>query len=163
MKFTIINIILIFCLNSYSQTKITSEDLQIIIGTWEGSLTYLDYQTNKPFTMPANLVVRQGKNENILLLNNIYPNEPKANSFDKIKILKKGMMLNKSTVTSRKELENGHIQIQTEHYAKDYNKKALLRYTYTIGNRFFSIKKEVQFNTAEDWIKRSEFKYHRKK
>ena len=163
MKFIIANLFLILSLNSYGQTKITSEDLKIVIGSWEGSITYLDYQTNKPFTMAAHLIVKQGKSENILLLNNIYPNEPKANSSDKIKIAKNGMLLNKNVVTSREDLENGHIKIQTEHEAKDDNKKALMRYTYIIGNDFFLIRKEVQFEEAGDWIKRSEFNYHRKK
>ena len=149
-------------LNSYGQERITSEDLKVVIGNWEGSITYLDYQTNKPFTMPANLNVTQGKSENILLLNNIYPNEPKANSTDKIKIAKNGMLLNKNPVTSREELENGHIRIQTEHKAKDDKKKALLRYTYTVGNDFFQIRKEVQFDEKGEWIKRSEFNYNRK-
>ncbi|MFT4662991.1 MAG: hypothetical protein ACI9AT_000826 [Ulvibacter sp.] len=150
-------------LNSFGQAKISSEDLKVVIGNWVGSITYLDYQTNKPFTMPANLNVTQGKSDNILLLNNIYPNEPKANSSDKIKIAKNGMLLNKNVVTSREELENEHVQIQTEHEAKDDNKKALLRYTYVIGNDFFLIRKEVQFEEAGDWIKRSEFNYQRKK
>lgn len=163
MKYIIVNIILMLSMNSYGQTKITPEDLKVVIGNWEGSITYLDYQSNKPFTMPANLNVAHGKNKNILLLNNTYPNEPKANNSDKIKIAKNGMLLNKNVVTSREELENGHIQIQTEHEAKDDNKKALIRYTYVIGNDFFLIRKEVQFEEAGDWIKRSEFNYHRGK
>jgi hypothetical protein len=162
MKFIVVNIILTLALNSFGQAKITSEDLNVVIGNWEGSITYLDYQTNKPFTMPANLIVTQGKSENILFLKNIYPNEPKANRSDKIKISKNGMLLNKNAVISRKELENGHIQIKTEHEAKDENKKALLRYTYIMGDNFFLIRKEVQFEDAGDWLKRSEFSYHRK-
>jgi hypothetical protein len=163
MKFIIVNIFLILSLNSYGQAKITPEDLKVVIGNWEGNITYLYYQSNKPFTMPANLNVKQGKNKYKLVLRNIYPNEPKANNSDKIRITKNGLLLNKNKVTSRKELENGHLQIQTEHEAKDDNKKALLRYTYIIGSNFFLIRKEVQFEEAGDWIKRSEFNYHRKK
>jgi hypothetical protein len=150
-------------LSSYGQTKITSEDLKMVIGNWEGSITYLDYQTNKPFTMPANLIVKQGKDENRLVLNNIYPNEPKANSSDKITVTKNGLLFNKNEVTSREELENGLIQIQTDHMAKDDGKKALIRYTYIIESDLFIIRKEVQFEESSDWIKRSEFNYRRKK
>lgn len=137
--------------------------MKVIIGNWEGSLTYLDYQTGKPFTMPANLIVSQGKSKDELVLKNIYPKEPKANSSDKIKIDKNGMLLNKNVVTSREELENGHVQIQTEKKSKDDNKKALLRYTYIIGDDFFLIRKEVQFEQSSDWIKRSEYSYQREK
>ena len=163
MKYIILNIILLFSLGSYGQTQITPEDLKSIVGTWEGSITYLDYQTNKPFTMAANLIVEKGRNENTLGLNNLYPNEPKANNSEKIKVSNNGTMLNKHRVTQREELENGDIQIQTEHNGRDDNKKAQIRYTYIIGKKIFLIRKEVQFSQGEKWIKRSEFNYNRNK
>jgi len=137
--------------------------LKSIVGTWEGSITYLDYQTNKPFSMAANLIVENGSNENTLVLNNFYPDEPKANNSEKIKVSKNGTILNKHSVTQREELENGNIQIQTEHKGKDDNKKALIRYTYLIGKNTFSIRKEVQFSQGDEWIKRSELSYNRNK
>ena len=163
MKYLILNIILLFSIGSYGQPQITPEDLKSILGTWEGSITYLDYQTNKPFIMAANLIVEKGRNENILVLNNIYPNEPKANNSEKIKVSKNGTMLNKHIVTQREELENGHIQIQTDYRGKDDNKKAQIRYTYIISKKTFLIRKEVQFSQGAKWIKRSEFSYNRNK
>ena len=162
MRFIVSLLVLIFSLNVYSQSQVLPEDLKILIGEWEGSITYLDYQTNKPFTMPANLVVEQGKNKYQLVLKNSYPNEPKANSSDKIKIAKDGMQLNNNTVILKESLKNGDIKIQTEKKGKDDNKQALIRYTYTVENDNFSIKKEVQFNQEDEWIKRSEFNYKRK-
>ena len=155
--------ILTFFLSCYGQTKVTSEDLKLAIGNWEGSITYLDYQSNKTYTMPANLLIKEGNNENTLILNNNYPNEPKANNSDKIKITKNGLLLNKNEVISKEELKNGGIQIKTEHEAKDDGRKARIRYTYSIGNTIFIIRKEVQFEELADWIKRSEFTYTRKK
>lgn len=163
MKYVILTIILLFSSGSYGQTQITPEDLKLIIGTWEGSITYLDYQTNKPFSMTANLIVEKGRNENTLFLKNLYPNEPKANNSEKIKVSKNGTMLNKHIVTLREELENGHIQIQTEHKGKDDNKKALIRYTYLINKNLLIIRKEVQFEEVVGWIKRSEFNYKKNK
>ena len=162
MKFIITPIFLLISLNCFCQSKITSEELKKIIGKWEGSITYLDYRSNKPFTMPANLVVKQGNDEYSLVLNNIYPKEPKANNSDKIKISKNGLFLNKHMVTSRKILENGQIQIQTEHEAKDDRKKARIRYTFIISSEVFIIRKDVQFEDKTEWIKRSEFNYQRK-
>lgn len=163
MKFIITNLVLLFSLSVYSQPQITTEDLKTIVGSWEGKITYLDYQTNKPFTMAANLIVEKGKGENRLVLKNLYPNEPKANNSDKIKVTKNGTLLNRHLVTKREELENGQIQIQTEHKGKDDNKKALIRYTYQISKNLFLIRKEVQFDEVDGWIKRSEFSYKRKK
>ena len=163
MKFITTNLFLLFSLSIYSQPQITTEDLKTIVGSWEGSITYLDYRTNKPFTMAANLIVQKGKDENNLVLNNLYPNEPKANNSDKIKATKNGTFLNRHLVTTREELDNGQIQIQTEHKGKDDNKKALMRYTYLISKNLFLIRKEVQFDEVGGWIKRSEFSYKRKK
>ena len=162
MKNILTSLILTISLYSYSQVQITPEDLSAVIGQWEGNLTYLDYQSGNPYTMPANLVVEQGKDKNSLVMNYIYPNEPKANSSDKIKLSKNGTLLNKHLVSSREELENGQIQIQTKHTGKDDNKKALILYTYIMGREIFVMRKEVQFDNSGEWIKRSEFKYSRK-
>jgi hypothetical protein len=88
MKFILLNISLfLLSQNSYSQTNIRPTDLKRVIGIGkEASHTY--YKSNKPYTMPANLIVTQEKNEKSLKLKNIYPNEPRANSSDKIKITK---------------------------------------------------------------------------
>ncbi len=163
MKYILTTLFLALSLCAHSQEAITAEDLSLAIGNWEGNLTYLDYQSGEPYTMPANLSVEQGKDKNSLILNYIYPNEPKANSSDKIKITKNGTLLNKHLITSRKELENGHVQIQTEHNGKDDNKKALIQYTYIMGDELFIMRKEVQFEEEGKWIKRNEFKYSKKK
>ncbi len=163
MKLLVTYLTLLISLSTFGQGKVTPADLKIIVGSWEGNITYLDYQTNKPFTMSANLIVEQGKDENSLVLNNIYPNEPKANNTDKIKISKNGSQLNKNKVTSRELLKNGQIQILTEHAGKDDNQKALIRNTYIISKNLFLIRKEVQFEGTDDWIKRSELNYKRKK
>lgn len=147
---------------SFAQSQIIPEDLSQILGSWEGQITYLDYQTNKPFTMSANLEVKKGKNEFCVILNNLYPDEPKANNTEKIRATKNGKKLNKHEVSKRKILENGDLEIQTEHEGKDDNKKARIRYTYLINQNLFVIKKEVNFDPSSDWIKRSEFKYNRK-
>jgi len=149
-------------LNVFSQVHITSEDLKAAIGSWEGTLTYLDYQTNKPFSMPANLIVEQGQNKNVLFLKNSYPNEPKANNSYKIKVTKNGTILNRHFVIAREELANGLLQIKAELKGKDNNKKALIRYVYLISTELFVIRKEVQFKEDGDWIKRSEFSYKKK-
>jgi 3-methyladenine DNA glycosylase/8-oxoguanine DNA glycosylase len=37
--------------------KTIKKDFAKLSGTWEGSLTYVDYSTGKPYTMPANLEI----------------------------------------------------------------------------------------------------------
>jgi hypothetical protein len=111
--------------------------------------------------MPANLEVEQGKNENQITLSNIYPKEPKANNSEKIRLTGNGSILNGNKVVSKKLDQKGLITIVTEKKGKDDNKKATLRYTYSISSNEFSIVKEVQFEDSKDWILRSKFEYKR--
>ena len=163
LRVIIASFILIISSPCFGQEKLQPEDLQRIIGDWEGSLTYLDYQTGNPFTMRANLVGKAGKNEYSIVLNNIFPDEPRANSSEKIKLSKDGLILNGGIVTSAKNLEDGSIEVQTESNGKDDNRKALIRYTYLIGDDRFTMRKDVRFDDSNRWIKRNEFAYKRKK
>ena len=111
--------------------------------------------------MPANLTVKQGRNEYELLLLNIYPNEPKANSSEKIKISEDGKQLNKKLIKSKQRLPKGQIQIITEYKGKDNKKKALIRNIYILAGKQFVIRKEVQFENSDKWIMRNEYYYSR--
>jgi len=162
-KISKILIILTFLLpnHNYSQDSVSTDDLKTLLGEWVGSLTYTDYGTNKPFTMPANLIVTQGKNSYQLILNIKYPNEPNANSKDKIKISKDGTQLNKLDIKSRQVFSNGQIKIITQYSGKDNGKKALIKNIYIIGTSNFIIRKEVKFEHSDDWLLRNEYKYSR--
>ncbi|MBT8393857.1 MAG: hypothetical protein HKO81_08550 [Flavobacteriaceae bacterium] len=172
MKIQLSKILIVFtillCFENYAQTTstyssniITSEDLKTILGKWTGSLTYVDYRSNKPYTMPANVNVKQGKNENQLTLLITYPNEPKANSKDKIKLSQDGKKLNKKEVKTKQDMNSGQIQITTEYFGKDNNKEALIRDIYILGEKKFVIRKEVKFETSKEWLKRNEYNFTR--
>ena len=141
--------------------SIKTEELNKLLGDWTGTLTYIDYSTNKPFAMPANLSVKEGANKNQLKLHNIYPKEPKANSVSKITISKAGDQINKKPIKSKQILDDGLIQIITEYVGKDNKQKAVIRNIYLIGKNQFVIRKEVQFENSEEWLKRNEFNYTR--
>ena len=146
---------------SYAQNTISPDNLTMISGDWEGTLTYLDYSTNKPYTMPANVTVEQGKNAYQVQLLISYPKEPNANSKDKIKISKDGLLLNKTRVTSREVLPNKVVKITTEYEGKDNNKSALIKNVYIFGPQQFIIRKEVKFDDAADWLMRNEYTFVR--
>jgi len=146
---------------NYSQNRITPDDFNILLGDWTGTLTYIDYSSNKPYTMPANLKVKLGKNINQLSLFNIYPNEPKANNKDKLKISDNGAKLNNINVKSVERSSDGKVEIITEYSGKDNKKKALVRNVYILVENQFIIRKEVKFENSQDWLKRNEFNYIR--
>ena len=144
-----------------AQNQISPNDLSILVGEWHGSLTYVDYTTNKPYTMPADVTVGLGNNKYHAQLLFRYPNEPNANSKDKIKISKDGLQVNKAKVISRKTMTDNEIEITTEYYGKDNNQKALIRAIYIMGPERFIIRKEVKFDTGEEWLMRNEYNFTR--
>jgi hypothetical protein len=147
-----------------SPDKVLPGDLSLIIGHWEGTLTYLDYSSNKPYSMPANLVMKPGRNAFQLRGSHVYPNEPKANTNFKLKLSKSGTKLNTKDITARKILPDGQVQIITKYEHKDGNegKMATNRITYTIGLDKYSVRKDVQFDGSTDWIMRNEYRYQKK-
>lgn len=142
---------------------VTAADKNKLLGEWKGSLTYLDYTTQKPFSMPAELnITKLGKNQLVFFTR--YPKEPKANGSDTITFSKEGRMIDNETVQSRKKLADGTIEIISTYSGVDGNdnKKALIRLTYVIGDSVFIKRKEVRFEGTKEWIKRHKYSYARK-
>lgn len=163
MSKILLSIVFFFSLTYQAEESISADELKILLGSWEGTLTYMDYSSNKPYSMPANVTIKEGKNENQLVLLNEYPNEPKANGKGKINLSKNGQAINGSDLISREKLENGDLELITESMGKDNNEQALIRIVYVIGKDQFIMRKEVKFETSENWMQRNEFNYTRKK
>lgn len=164
-NYWMLSMALMFTLTGLSQTttRCSSNDLKQLTGFWKGTLTYLDYSSGKPYTMPANLEVSQLSDANEFRFQSLYPNEPKANSADTIKIRNNGTYLNQELLISRNILANGDLEIVTQESGTDGNdqQEAIFRHTYTISAHQFSQKKEVQFKGTRAWIKRHEYSYSR--
>ena len=163
MNKLVLVVALLFITHVHAQNSVSPDDLRILIGDWTGSLTYVDYSSGQPFTMPANVKVEQGKNENQFILFYAYPKEPKANSKEKVTISNKGSKINGNDLISSKSLNKDETQFTTESPGKDNNKKALIRNIYVVGEERFLIHKEVKFEGSEEWLKRNEFSFKRNK
>ncbi|WP_231459978.1 hypothetical protein [Pedobacter sp. Leaf132] len=139
------------------------KDFESLSGDWNGSLTYLDYSTGKPYTMPANIVVKRIGKTNKFSFANIYPNEMNANSVDTIMISTDGKLLNDELVISHKRMLTGNTEIITETMGTDgnENKPATIKHIYTVGNKVYKKQKYVKFNPEDEWIKRHEYAYTR--
>lgn len=140
--------------------KVTPNDFKNSIGQWKGTLTYLDYTSGKPFSMPAELQISQiGKSSQYLFAIQ-YPDEPQANGNDTLIIAADGKAIDGEPVIL-KEKKAGNIVITTQQTGKDGNeqKEALIRHVYTIGKTVFVIRKDVQFTGTTEWIKRHEYSY----
>lgn len=157
---------LISSLNLFAQKEptVSDKDLRLLIGNWQGTITYLDYTSNKPFSMPAELEIRQDAKPGTYLFAHTYPNEPKANETDTITIARNKRLINRELVISKRRLTDGSMQLVTEYLATDGNdnKPAIIRHTYTIGKNAYTNRKEVKFALQDDWTKRSEYAFIRK-
>ena len=141
--------------------SVSVDDFGKLVGHWQGKLTYLDYQSNQPYTMQAVLdVVRIGAGSQFEFRNS-YPKEPGANSTDTVTISNDGKLLDNEKVTGRRLLKDGSLEIVTEVLGKDGNddKPAVIRHTYTLGSTSYLVIKEVQFAGEKNWIKRHEYSY----
>ena len=158
----------LFCLNlqaqpaNSSQGKITTADLKMIIGEWEGELTYLNYQDNQEITIKADLIVSATSDENQLDVQNIYPDEPSANRSYTLEITENGTLLNKSQVISRTRGQDGRLEIIVEFKGKDAGKKATIRNVYSVQDEYLTIEKKVRFKNEGDWFRRNLYAYKKR-
>lgn len=148
---------------SESRLAVRTSDFGNAFGEWKGSLTYLDYSSGKPFTMPANATLAQSANPNEIVLALVYPKEPKANGNDTLRIEKKGMEIDGAAVVSKTVNAEGILEIITERNGIDGNdnKKAVIRHIYRINKNVFSSRKEIKFDGEEKWILRNEYSFSR--
>jgi hypothetical protein len=164
MKKNIILLITIlnFSLASNAQSaSLEATDMKNFQGFWKGALTYLDYSSGKPYTMPAQTEMKPIAGQLSLTVRMIYPDEPKANTFDTLHISKDGKKIDAAVVISKRKLKDGSLEIITEEQGKDGNdnQKAILRKTYTVSETVLRIRKDVQFEGTTQWIKRHEYVY----
>lgn len=142
---------------------VSCKDFKPALGDWKGRIMYLDYSSGKPFSMPANVRIYPGPNRKYeLILALEYPQEPRANGNDTLRISERGDRLDGEKVVSRKK-EDGVLKIVTETEGVDGNdrKKALIRHIYTIGRKVFIQRKEVKFDNETSFITRNEFSFSR--
>ncbi|NNJ52803.1 MAG: hypothetical protein HKP17_06505 [Ignavibacteriaceae bacterium] len=145
--------------NSSAQTTISSSDFKPLIGSWSGTLTYLNYSDGTPFSMPVELRIVQTEETNNFTLYFTFPDEPEANSAETVSISDGGTMLNGEPVISKQLLEDGNLEIVTESMGADANEPATIRQTYIIGAEVFVTRKDVLFEDQEEWLNRNEFNF----
>lgn len=141
--------------------KVAEEDVQALTGAqWKGALTYLDYGTKKRVSIPSNLNVTRGEGTS-WTFEYLYPDEPKANSKSTIALEDSGRMFDGEKVIERTSAGPGSVKIVTEQSGPDDDKPALFRFTYLIGAKSFSIKKEVRYEGTSEFIERNRYEWTR--
>jgi hypothetical protein len=165
MKSIIITLVACFIIVFAQAQNLKSTDFKLIEGNWVGTLTYLDYTSNKPFTMPANTTYLQSStNPNLFFRSIGYSTEPHANQKDTAMINANGKLLDDYTVTAITKPCDGCITIICEKQDVDGNdnKPAIIKKTISITTTTLTIKKEVLFNDAKEWLLRHTYSFERK-
>ena len=162
MKHSFLLLLVVLSLTSFKATnRITAKDINVLTGgEWKGSLTYLDYSSNKKTTIPANLVVERAAEQNTWYFKNLYPDEPKANGIDTIRLTAGGKTLDNETVVSRKD-SAGIIKLITQKQLNDDGIIKIFRFTYIISPNKFSIKKEERKKTEATFFERNQYQFTR--
>lgn len=155
--------LLLFLISNVFVITVSIKDFKPALGKWSGTLTYLDYTSGKPFTMPCNITITKDKtNSHQVVFAFEYPNEPKANGMDTLTINVDGTMIDDTKMIS-KENKNGILEIIAEKSGVDGNdnRKAMIRYVYNISKKLFIKRKEIKFEGDSNFIMRNEFRMSR--
>ena len=150
-------------------------DLDRLVGSpWHGTLSYLDYQSNSKATISSTLEVVQ--QPGLAQVGNDfadagvapgwqfrigYPDEPKMDSAQVVRIEDGGRRLSGEKVLSRSERGDGVICLVTEERGRDDDRPADFRFTYNIAARAFSIRKEVRPDGAAEFFERNCYRWTR--
>lgn len=162
-KYLIVFVLMCFSTFLLAQSKKPKSPLANLPGTWKGTLTYIDYSSGKPYTMPANIIVKPLKNSPNFLIENIYPDEPKANSIDTFYVSSDCKIMDDCEVKTITKLKNGQVKIVTQRIGVDGNdsKKGLIKQTYLLSKTKYSIKKEVLFDGKSTWLLRHQYNFEK--
>ena len=90
-----------------------------------------------------------------------YPDEPKANGKQVVRLEEGGTLFDGEKVVERSSLDGGALRIVTEKRGRDNDRDALFRYTYTLGESSFSIRKEVRPEGAAEFFERNTYSWRR--
>jgi len=153
----------IFGAVSIKEARIKRDDLQSLTGVqWSGTLTYLDYRSKKKVSIPANLTVRpNGEDKWSWAFEYAYPDEPKANSREIVRLSKDGTSINGEVVLERTSLPDNTVKFVTQKKGEDNNRSASIRFTYSLQAKNFSIRKEVRYEDENQFFERNEYNWKR--
>lgn len=116
--------------------RVVMEDFAVLFGaSYAGALTYRDYGTGKPVSIPANATV-SATGPDALEVAFSYPEEPGANAISRVAISENGRRLGDDAVITRDMVDGGWLAT-TEAAGEDNGAPAQLFKTYAVSRCFF--------------------------
>ena len=144
------------------EPRVMADDFARLAGArWAGTLTYLDYGSQKEVSIRSDLIVTRSP-DGSWVFEYVYPDEPKANGTKTVKLAEGGAMLGDEAVVERASLDGGRaLRIVTRRRGKDNDREALFRFTYLLDASSFSIRKEVRPEGASEFFERNRYSWKR--
>lgn len=138
----------------------SSKDFSVIVGDWQGTLTYNDYSSGEITVIASRASVTSVADNNIKYTVS-YPNEPWEDSDSTINISEGGRLLEGHVVSQRQLTDEGTLLLITLHQGEDDSRLAEIRQTYGLSPTNFYIRKEVKFEGDDAFIFRNIYEFTR--
>lgn len=140
---------------------VTIDDFRRLEGdNWEGSLSYLNYGSDKRSTIPVKAAIKVlGKKALQYAIQ--YPGEEQHNAKERLKLSSDGTRIDGYTITNREQAADGMLILTTEGTGRDDNRPAEIQVIYTVAVDQFSIRKNVRFKSSETYRNRNEYSFRR--
>ncbi|WP_299114200.1 hypothetical protein [uncultured Winogradskyella sp.] len=147
----------IFSLIVNAQDTLKLSDFEILNNTsWEGKLTYKDYQSGELRSVEATTQIKIEGDK--IVYNLQYTYEPHKNDKSSVKIKKNGTYYGNEKVISN-TIENGTRTFVTSYEGKDNGKKATMYITRKFNNTTYKVTKEVQFKNSNQRFVRNTYEF----
>lgn len=141
------------------QTSIN--DFRMLEGKWKGQLTYLDYTSNKPFTMDANTLFEMVSDSSFDQFI-YYSAEPHKNADSRYTIRGNGLVLNDMKLVKRKTV-TGKLLLIFEYRGPDGNdnRMATMQRVMELIDNELTITKMVKFDGEANYFQRHQYRFTR--
>ncbi|MBS1723253.1 MAG: hypothetical protein JSS66_09910 [Armatimonadetes bacterium] len=139
------------------------EDLQRLTDRpWRGTLTYLDYSSNKHTTIKSTLVVeRVAGGPTSWMWYFGYTDESSHDSGQTLELKFDGKRFDDESVVSRKMLPQRRVEVVTQSRGKDNDRPATMRHVYRIGDDEFSLQLLVRYDGTNQFFERHIYRWKR--
>ena len=149
--------IIIITLTSCAQTSVEISDFEILNNrSWEGTLTYTDYQSGKPTDVDATLQITLKNNTVKTAIQYTY--EPNKNIKSSVKLKKNGTYYGNERIIEN-TFENSYRTIKTTFEGKDDNRDATMTITYKFNEDTYTITKFVAYKGSDESLIRNTYKF----
>jgi len=141
--------------------SVTMDELNRLEGDgWEGSLSYLNYGSDKRSTIPVKAAIKV-LDKKTLQYAIAYPGEEQHNAKERLKLSSDGTRIDGYAITNREQTTDGMLILTTEGTGRDDDRPAEVQVIYTVAADRFSIRKNVRFKGSEAFLNRNEYSFRR--